>query len=291
MKLAILTVTRNDACGLEKTIKSVVQQDLACFVHYIQDASSHDYSQSYLEYTKRYISSGGQVFYSRGRDGGIYDAMNKMCKKVREEYILFLNSGDCFHDGSVVRRIITTLTSLRRSDHVIFPWVYEHSGTRVFRSPLPSRLILSQMTFCHQACISKAARLVGEPFRTDYSILADWDFFCREKISGAHFSELTAAQLQPIVIFDAMGLSSTRYLLMFVEAIKISFAHRLFGYQGFRLTRNLCKLFFLIPFSSLFKFKTFFLVKRHIARILDSRCYCKYEAPTAPATSWPSESP
>lgn len=270
-KIAILTVTRNDAWGLEKTIKSISGQDLACFKHYIQDGSMHDYSRAYPDYVKNYIANCNQVFYSRGRDRGIYDAMNTMCEKVKEEYVLFLNSGDCFFDSSVVRRIIVVLASLKDSDHVIFPWIYEHSGTSVFRSPLPSSLILSQMTFCHQACISKAVRLVGKPFSTDYSILADWDYFCREKISRAHFSEMTAVQSQPIVMFDATGLSSTRYLLMLYEAIKISFAHRLFGYQAFRLTRNLCKLFFLIPFSFLFKYKTFFLAKRYIARRLDPR--------------------
>lgn len=269
--LAILTVTRNDAHGLEKTIKSVIDQDLGCFKHYIQDGSSCDFSKTYSRYVKDYISSINKVFYCSDKDEGIYDAMNKLCEKVEEEYVLFLNSGDCFLNSSVLRRIMSILAAKKESDHVIFPWIYEHSGTRVSRSPLPSFLIISQMTFCHQACISKASRLAGKPFKTSYAILADWDFFCRETIGGARFCEITTSQTLPIVVFDATGRSSTSYLLMLYDAIRISFAQRLFRYQALRLSRNLFKLFLLIPISFLFKYKAFFLAKRYIVRRLDSK--------------------
>ena len=54
MKLSIITINRNNASGLEKTLKSVATQTCKDFEHIIIDGASTDDS---VEVIKRYVQS------------------------------------------------------------------------------------------------------------------------------------------------------------------------------------------------------------------------------------------
>lgn len=95
MLVSIITVTRNDFDGLNKTINSlngINNSFYGCFEHIIVDGLSSDQTISYLNnYVKSPLLK--TTFISE-KDNGIYDAMNKGVSMCNGEYCFFLNSGD-----------------------------------------------------------------------------------------------------------------------------------------------------------------------------------------------------
>ncbi|NLK45926.1 MAG: glycosyltransferase [Treponema sp.] len=105
MFLSIITINRNNAAGLKKTLDSVASQSCRDFEHIIIDGASTDNS---VEVIKEYVASpaGKNVSYWVSEaDSGVYNAMNKGIKYLgNSDYVLFLNSGDWLVDENVIKR-------------------------------------------------------------------------------------------------------------------------------------------------------------------------------------------
>lgn len=100
-KITVITTTRNDMEGLLVTRQSLMQQSTRPFEYIVLDGGSDAYTEemflsSALPFEKSILG---------GRDHGVYDGMNKAAAIASGEWILFLNSGDRFSNG-------TTLASL-----------------------------------------------------------------------------------------------------------------------------------------------------------------------------------
>ena len=105
MFLSIITINRNNAEGLKKTLESVASQTCRDFEHIIIDGASTDDS---VEIIKDYVASlaGKNVSYWVSEpDSGIYDAMNKGIEKANGEWINFMNSGDTFFNSEVLKKV------------------------------------------------------------------------------------------------------------------------------------------------------------------------------------------
>ncbi len=125
MILSIITINRNDAKGLQKTIQSVQNQvevkDLE-IEHVIVDGASTDDSVSFLRRIGGEADGlRGEGTYSNGihyrwisePDKGIYNAMNKGIRMATGEYIEILNSADMLAAADVCVRMLTHLQGLR----------------------------------------------------------------------------------------------------------------------------------------------------------------------------------
>src|SRR5574344_640072 len=116
MTLTIITINRNNADGLKKTLKSVASQICKNYEHIIIDGASTDES---VQIIKDYVASdaGKNVSYwVSENDTGVYNAMNKGIKHAKGEYCLFLNSGDWFINDNIIRQISTA----RYNDDIIY---------------------------------------------------------------------------------------------------------------------------------------------------------------------------
>jgi glycosyltransferase involved in cell wall biosynthesis len=78
VKLSIITINKNNASGLEKTIKSVIEQTYTDFEYIVIDGASTDGS---VEIIKNY--STGINYWVSEPDTGIYNAMNKGIRKAQ----------------------------------------------------------------------------------------------------------------------------------------------------------------------------------------------------------------
>ena len=105
IQFSVITINFNNASGLEKTIQSVINQTYKNFEYIIIDGDSTDSSKDKI---KKYSSS--ITHFVSEKDYGIYDAQNKGIKIAKGNYLIFLNSGDCFSDSTVLERVekITT---------------------------------------------------------------------------------------------------------------------------------------------------------------------------------------
>ncbi len=98
--LSVVTVTRNAAPLLRRTIASVAAQKSSNLEYIVVDGASTDNSVGIIKESPvvgKYVSE---------PDKGIYDAMNKGARMASGEWILFMNAGDTFASPDVAERLM-----------------------------------------------------------------------------------------------------------------------------------------------------------------------------------------
>ena len=168
-KINIVTINLNNKEGLEKTIKSVINQTYFDKVNYLViDGGSTDGSKDVLEEYKQYFD-----YYTSKKDKGKYNAMNKGINKAIGDYILFLNSGDYLHDNNVLETIYDALDG---TTAIIY-------GTLNVHTPQGKQFIIGNYDYDterglpHPATFIKLSLMKNEKYREDYNIISDWIFF------------------------------------------------------------------------------------------------------------------
>lgn len=100
LKFSIITVVKNNAIEIEKTLNSLHSQKFKNYEHIIIDGNSHDGTS---EIIKKKINS--KIKYYREPDSGIYDAINKGIDFSRGEYVGLLHAGDFFSSENILSEI------------------------------------------------------------------------------------------------------------------------------------------------------------------------------------------
>lgn len=106
MRLSIITINRNNAVGLEKTMQSVATQTFKEFEYIVVDGSSTDGSVGAI---KRLESEFAHLKWVSEPDTGIYNAMNKGIRMSTGDYIQILNSADCMAAPDVTEWMLAEL--------------------------------------------------------------------------------------------------------------------------------------------------------------------------------------
>lgn len=106
MKLSIITINRNNAAGLEKTMRSVATQTFKDFEYIVVDGASTDGS---VDVIKRLEPDFKHLKWVSEPDSGIYNAMNKGMRMASGEYFQILNSADCLASEDVIERMLSAL--------------------------------------------------------------------------------------------------------------------------------------------------------------------------------------
>ena len=101
VKFSIITVCYNAEKYIRSTILSVLQQEYKNYQYIIKDGKSSD---STMEIIHELLDGNDRVKIISERDLGIYDAMNEAAELAEGEYVLFLNAGDSFCDGTVLKK-------------------------------------------------------------------------------------------------------------------------------------------------------------------------------------------
>lgn len=112
MRLSIITINRNNAAGLEKTMQSVVSQTNKDLEYIVVDGASTDES---VEVIRRFAEQRAVRWVSE-RDNGIYNAMNKGIRMAQGEYIMILNSGDHLATPQVIEQMEQALIANNMPD-------------------------------------------------------------------------------------------------------------------------------------------------------------------------------
>lgn len=175
-RISVITVVRDGFAGIEKTIKSVIEQDWQELEYIIIDGLSVDGT---VEVVKRY-KDWVDVFISE-KDDGIYDAMNKAVNYSSGEYLVFMNCGDIFISDASISSVAKYIN--REVEQVIFSgWVRQDEG-RIVRRCNPD---LSKGLFNHQAILySKSVHAwAGRYVQVNGLTTADYLFFATLVRSG-----------------------------------------------------------------------------------------------------------
>ncbi len=178
MKYSIITINYNNAKGLRNTIESVVSQTFTDYEFIVIDGGSTDGSSGIIKEFQDRIS-----FWVSERDRGIYHAMNKGIARARGAYLNFMNSGDCFYDKDVLRKV-----SCRRlwGDMVVgHDYHYSDTLKKGYVSPHPDRL--SMLTFyegtlAHQSTFFKRELFENAAYDETKKYVSDWMFYLQKVV-------------------------------------------------------------------------------------------------------------
>ena len=205
MKLSVITINFNNRDGLRKTIESVVNQTYKDFEYIIIDGGSTDGSVDVIkEYADRID------YWVSEPDKGIYNAMNKGIDVAKGEYCIFMNSGDCFYNLSVLSDV---LPSLDGKDVIAGTTVL--SDGRIYAAP--ERIALSFLyfeTLCHQSSFIRTDMLRKYKYDEDYKIAADYKFLLQTLIVD---NCAYGCIKENVAIYDISGASSVNEELLMKE--------------------------------------------------------------------------
>lgn len=203
--LSIITINRNNAAGLRKTIESVVTQDCSDFEYLIIDGASTDESPAVIRdfLTGEY---GGKITYWVSEpDTGIYNAMNKGLQKAQGTYTLFLNSGDCFISKNILSDAVPYLTA-----DIVCGRLQVNLKDGSFGCVFPPENIslsaFYKRSLAHQASFIKTVLFIKYGFYDEnLRCASDWKFFF-----DALFLGTSSYKTMPVLIanFDGTGVSS-----------------------------------------------------------------------------------
>lgn len=181
-KFSIIVVCLNPGERLQMTVESILEQTCADYEIIVKDGISTDGSVEKLPGDERI-----RVF--REKDKGIYDAMNQAVEKVRGEYVYFLNCGDSFYDGGVLRRVKERMeekegdikkgrNGKREKRYIFYGDIYERlTKERVTSNPSMDAFGCYRNVPCHQACFYGAELMKEKGFDIRYKVRADYEHF------------------------------------------------------------------------------------------------------------------
>ncbi len=106
MRLSIITINRNNATGLGKTMQSVAAQTFKEYEYIVVDGDSTDES---VKVIRSHEAEFAHLKWVSEPDLGIYNAMNKGIRMASGDYIQILNSGDRLAASDVTERMLAAL--------------------------------------------------------------------------------------------------------------------------------------------------------------------------------------
>lgn len=213
-RLSVITVNRNNAEGLRKTMESVFSQTYHDFEYILVDGASTDES---VEVIREYVhngtrlneqtSDGIHIQWASERDCGVYDAMNRGGVKAAGEYLYFLNSGDTLSSLSIISEIIDLLDG---SDILVGRVNITHKGCPVDTTKLLSEQDMSLYNMYlhginHQSAIIKRDLLIKVPYDISLRYGADWKFFVQTIVIGGSTTKFVN---MIFANYDDSGISS-----------------------------------------------------------------------------------
>ena len=210
MKLSIITINRNNASGLEKTMKSVLSQSCTEYEYVVVDGASTDGS---VEVIRRLEDGfGGRLKWISEPDKGIYNAMNKGIGWAEGEYIQILNSGDCLVGPDVVRRMLEALNS-KGSPSILYGNLLKDMPDGKVRKD--KSFAGEDITFLgfYTGTLNHSPAYIRRNLFEKYGmydetlrIVSDWKWFLQAIILGEEVPVYTDVD---VTLFDMTGISET----------------------------------------------------------------------------------
>ena len=195
--LSIITVTKNCASTLERTLLSV-QAILNKDIEYIViDGASTDQTLALLGKYNFLISK--QISEN---DNGIYNAMNKGIDMAEGRYIIFINGDDVI----LPEGFLVAYDALRDSKNEVIAAVttaISADGQAICLAARPWHLYFFN-TVPHPSTFVSTSTLRKYRFREDFRIAADYDLFLRLFLDGKKFH-----RIEPIIALHYRGGASS----------------------------------------------------------------------------------
>ncbi|MGN0732077.1 MAG: glycosyltransferase family 2 protein [Treponema sp.] len=247
--LSVITINRNNAEGLKRTIESVVEiaKDFEDneIEYIIIDGNSTDDSKQIIESFAK--SSAGKKlirYWISESDEGIFNAINKGLKKANGQLINIMNSGDTFiaHSLKGLKEIYE-----QNPDAILYGGV-EITKNDKFSGSIyaPMHTQIKEVMMCHQAIFTP--KIFHEKYGfydESFKASADYDFFLKLYTKNEKFIYIHKL----VALYDGNGFSQTSGLMP-VETNIIKKKYNCLSYSDnnfFVALKNIIK--FICPFG------------------------------------------
>lgn len=180
--LSIITITKDDYCGLSTTLTSLKQLDQKYLFEYLIIDS--DSEKKNRDLYKEFSSVIDLVIC--GEDNGIYNAMNIGLSNVKTKLVMFLNSGDV---------IAGSLEGIERPSFL--PVFHKTKNQWVKEKQIDESVGIPH---CHQGIVFPATNFF---FDERYRICSDYDYFLRHYFNSVAFYPNKGCQ----IIYEGGGVS------------------------------------------------------------------------------------
>jgi len=233
MQITVVTICRNDLGGLQRTFASILAQDFQDVEWWVVDGASTDGTVEWLKQNHDY--AGGWISEA---DRGIYDAMNKGTERATGDYLVFMNSGDCFAAPDVISKLVQEINQGSERYDLIYGDALDmlENGRSYLRPAVSLSQILFSMPTRHQSMLFRREGLEQTPYPEGYPLSGDYAL-------TALLSQQDGLKVRrvdfPISLFMLGGIHTTRRL----SALREDYAIRRDILQANPLT---CSFFYCI---------------------------------------------
>ncbi|OYD81478.1 hypothetical protein CHT98_25870 [Azospirillum brasilense] len=181
VRLAVVTVVRDDLPGLLATHAGLRAQTLASYDWFVADGGSGDGTAAWLACHQNEVA-----WWRSSPDRGLYDAMNLALDAIAERssscsppcsHVLFLNAGDRLADDRVLERLLPILGE-RPDTGLFYGDALEElpSGRLVVKRARSHRRAVLGMFTHHQAMVYRLVESSGPRFDLRHGLAADYAF-------------------------------------------------------------------------------------------------------------------
>lgn len=201
--LSVITVVKNNAFGLRKTLESAQSQDFLDWELLIVYSPSNDET---FEVASEFCQSDHRIHLIEQKGQGIYDAMNLGISESSSEFLWFMNSGDQFYSSNALTSGLNKIMN-SRSGFVVGGYKIENDQ-RIFKQKAGRlsklRFSLSRRGACHQAMIFRKEAIQNSgSFDLNFRLAADYKL-CLQIINtfGASKVDDIFANMEPNGLSD-----------------------------------------------------------------------------------------
>ena len=209
MKLSIITINRNNAKGLERTLRSVLSQSYKEFEYIVIDGASTDGSVNVIKSLELEFT---QLKWVSEPDRGIYYAMNKGLRMASGDYIQILNSGDCLAADDVTERMLSEL-EMQTFPPILYGNMVKcfHDGKRMvdksFAGQEITMLGMFTGTLNHDPVYIRRDLFEKYGYYDEsLKIVSDWKWYLQVIVIGGEKPQYVDLN---VTLFDMTGISET----------------------------------------------------------------------------------
>ena len=216
--ISVITINLNTKTGLEKTIKSLICQELRDHIEYIViDGLSEDGSAELIHDYRQHID-----IIKIEQDKGIFDAMNKGIVLASGLYTYFLNAGDVFPSRDVLKRAIKIIDSQLKLQNIICGKVRLFDGGKfVAIANFPHYIP-------HQGAFVKTTLLKKYKFDDSFKIYGDLDLWTRME-KGGDYSVLTLDEVIADFGLGGIGNNPAHLYIQYKDRQKYFLKHKIYS--------------------------------------------------------------
>lgn len=187
-RFSVITVCYNPGQALLETVNRTLAQTCTDFEILVKDGLSTDGSVERLPEDPR-------IRLLRGKDQGIYDAMNVAIGEARGDYLIFMNCGDWFYDGNALQAVSDAID--KTPGVLYYGRIYNRREHHITDYPREiTRMTCYRTMICHQAMVFSAALLKARGYDLSYRILGDRELFlylvCEKKVRPVYVNAVLA---------------------------------------------------------------------------------------------------